>query len=137
MYLYLASFNLRLFLCVQLSNQPPIINTYLNISKCLCSIRSKRLSCMNVESCFWKSVDFILYVFNVLWNKWNKKKMKNGFCIVKFEAIFSVFFHVLCKTNNFKILLIKPGNNKGSTDLQMVLKTCIRRNIEIFIPLQI
>ena len=62
---------LWLFLFVQLSNQLPIINTYLNISICLCSIRSKRLSCMNVESCFWKYLNFILYVLNVLWNKWN------------------------------------------------------------------
>ena len=65
---------LWLFLFVQLSNQPPIINTYLNISICLCSIRSKRLSCMNVESCFWKYLNFILYVLNVLWNKWKKKE---------------------------------------------------------------
>ena len=64
---------LWLFLFVQLSNHPPIINTYLNISICLCSIRSKRLSCMNVESCFWKYLNFILYVLNVLWTKWNKK----------------------------------------------------------------
>ena len=63
---------LWLFLFVQLSNQPSIINTYLSISICLCSISSKRLSCMNVESCFWKYLYFILYVLNVLWNKWNK-----------------------------------------------------------------
>ena len=58
---------LWLFLFVQLSNHPPIINTYVNISICLCSVRSKRLSCMNVESCFWKYLNFILYVLNVLW----------------------------------------------------------------------
>ena len=63
-YLYLANFNLMIFLFVQFSNQPPIINTYLNISICLYSIHSKRLSCMNVGSCFCKC--FILYVLNVL-----------------------------------------------------------------------
>ena len=52
MYLYLANFNLMIFLFVQFSNQSPIINTYLNISICLCSVHSKGLSCMNVESCF-------------------------------------------------------------------------------------
>ena len=66
---------LWIFLFVQLSNQPPIINTYLNISICLCSIRSKRLSCMNAESCFRKYLSFILYVLSVVWNKWNKKKI--------------------------------------------------------------
>ena len=65
---------LWLFLFVQLSNQPPIINTYLNISMSLSSIHSKHLSCMNVESCFWKCLNLILYVLNVLWNKWNNKK---------------------------------------------------------------
>ena len=60
MYLYLANFNLVIFLIVQFSNQSPIINTYLNISICLCSIHSKRLSCMNVESCFCK---FFLFYF--------------------------------------------------------------------------
>ena len=51
MYLYLANFNLMIFLPI-INYQPPIINTYLNISICLCSVHSKRLSCMNVESCF-------------------------------------------------------------------------------------
>ena len=64
---------LYLLLFVQLSNQPSIINTYLNICTCLCSICSKRLSCMNVDFCFWKYFYFILYVLNILWNKWNKK----------------------------------------------------------------
>ena len=41
MYLYLANFNLMIFLFIQFSNQPLIINTYLNISICLCSIHSK------------------------------------------------------------------------------------------------
>ena len=60
MYLYLADFNLMIFLFVQFSNQPPIINTYLNISICLCSIHSKRLSCMNVGSCICKC--FLFYM---------------------------------------------------------------------------
>ena len=46
MYLYLANFNLMI------NYQPPIINIYLNIAICLGSIHSKRLSCMNVVSCF-------------------------------------------------------------------------------------
>lgn len=54
--------------------------------------------------------------------------LKNNFCIVKFEATSSVFFHLLCKINNFKILLIKSGNNKGAIDFQIVLKACFRRN---------
>ena len=70
---------LWLFLFVQLSNQPPIINTYLNISICLCSICRNRLSCMNIESCFWKCLSFVLYVLlNVLWNKWNRRKNTRG-----------------------------------------------------------
>ena len=67
---------LWLFLFVQLSNQPLIVKTYLNRSICLCSIHSKRLSCINVESCFWKCLSFISYVINVLWNKWNRNKKK-------------------------------------------------------------
>ena len=80
---------LWLFLFVQLSNQPSMINIYLNISICLCSICSKRLSCMNVESCFWKYLNFILYVLNVLRNKWNNKKKWHGVIIV---APFKFFF---------------------------------------------
>ena len=57
-----------------------------------------------------------------------RESLKNNFFIVKFEATSSVFFHVLCKINNFKILLIKSGNNKGATNFQMVLKACFRRN---------
>ena len=87
---------LWLFLFVQLSNHPPIINTYLNISICLCSIRSKRLSCMNVESCFWKYLNFILYVLNVLWTKWNKKK-KNMNTRKKQSINFSFSFSILTK----------------------------------------
>ena len=66
---------LWLFLFVQLSNQLPIINIYLNISICLCSICRKRLSCMYDESWFWKCLNFNLYVLNVLWHKWNRKKI--------------------------------------------------------------
>ena len=34
------------------------------------------MSCINVESCFWKCLSFISYVLNVLWNKWNRNKKK-------------------------------------------------------------
>ena len=67
MYLYLANFNLIIFLFFKFSNQPPITNTYLNISICLCKIHSKRLTCMNVESCFCK-------YFEIEKNNNNKKE---------------------------------------------------------------
>ena len=62
MCLYLANFNLMIFLFVQFSNQPQIINTYLNIAICLCSIHSKHLPCINVESCFCISFFILLYM---------------------------------------------------------------------------
>ena len=81
MYLYLANFNLMIFLFLQFSNQTPIINTYLNICICLCSIHSNRLSFMDVESCFCKC--FLFYCMSLMYCEINEIEKK--ICLICFE----------------------------------------------------